>query len=1095
MNTTIKRSGITAFMEAMVIPILSVLSILLFTVCRDTVSSSYSEYTPPETPGPVEDGLLVIGGAVPGNSYWADIYSYSEAIEEEASLPEIIAASAKIGAGWSRAEADSLALPLKSPDGTNGFADSGAFLVVLMEVDPEGNSSVRYQAAVLFAEGKSAVDWTTMPDAPSLAASSMGGVIVLSGSGVGVSYAADVYRYSGSGVIDDYATWTQIIGGAVKAGAGSATASDNTVSIMLNAPDGGRFYADGDFLVVITSVNFERQVVAKYMTGVRFTDGRAYFEWRELNAAPEQSLPDADTGILTLVNKTAGRTYGADVYSYSKTGTGGLLPYDDYKIYTDESQRVASGERQSSKIYLKETAGGAIFERSGTFLVVITEYSGSYEVTGTRYQTAAAFEKRGCAVLDWSSMAAVPNPDFQPDGPEKGILTLEGMEAGFTYEASVYGYTTGGQLSYADYIEHTAGSAANRMAVGATKDGDNFAKLTKLSDGSAFDGKGPFLVKVDELDGGSAVQRTFYRTAVLFDANGCATLVLTGDGTDAAWPAPLQPDILTVTDNNGGGSYSAFVYDSESPKGTLTYFQFAEQTAEAGKLAASSGFVSGSLVPLVRGTGEDGQQKITANGKHLVVVKRSGGTAATEDRYELEVEFDKDGRATVHFQDMHPVPVMSFAEVLMQMKMDAEAGKTETSYSIGSGTEDFKEALINAYGTSMETNGADITLTTANSPAKVTIIGGGRVIDGSSANALDADNQQKGGNASDAEASTRYFNIGSGVSITLQNITFKSVPFKVQSGGTLTLQSGAVIRDNKSHWWHNGTWGVFQEKYSMGFADGTGVRVEGGGKLEMTGGEITGNEHSGVQVTGNGTFNMAGGRVHANSITSRFSGGKWNGAGVSLCDTAVFNMTGGEVSGNTALGWSLIESYSSGGGVGIYNRAEFKLSGGKVSDNTAGAGGGLYMKGDSVSKTAKLYLSGSGEISGNRQVGGDGYDGGGVSAPYYALVTMSGGAIRGNETARSGGAIALSYNGVLNMTGGVIENNTATGLNGAGIYISQLDDSTKSTMNEGGPQVIAPSGQAIWGLQPEAIIQNNTPCNIIFVVKSSLTGPGNRVIQ
>jgi uncharacterized repeat protein (TIGR02543 family) len=63
---------------------------------------------------------------------------------------------------------------------------------------------------------------------------------------------------------------------------------------------------------------------------------------------------------------------------------------------------------------------------------------------------------------------------------------------------------------------------------------------------------------------------------------------------------------------------------------------------------------------------------------------------------------------------------------------------------------------------------------TANSPASVVIDGGNRVVTGS----------------------TNSFTIGSGVTITLKNITFKTLPFTVSAGGTLVLDNGAVIRDN-----------------------------------------------------------------------------------------------------------------------------------------------------------------------------------------------------------------------------------------------------------------------------------------------------------
>jgi hypothetical protein len=40
------------------------------------------------------------------------------------------------------------------------------------------------------------------------------------------------------------------------------------------------------------------------------------------------------------------------------------------------------------------------------------------------------------------------------------------------------------------------------------------------------------------------------------------------------------------------------------------------------------------------------------------------------------------------------------------------------------------------------------------------------------------------------------FTVGAGVTLTLKNITFKTIPFTVAAGGKLVLDNGAVVTEN-----------------------------------------------------------------------------------------------------------------------------------------------------------------------------------------------------------------------------------------------------------------------------------------------------------
>jgi hypothetical protein len=511
------------------------------------------------------------------------------------------------------------------------------------------------------------------------------------------------------------------------------------------------------------------------------------------------------------------------------------------------------------------------------------------------------------------------------------------------------------------------------------------------------------------------------------------------------------------------------------------------------------------------GTGAIGNLEVAPDSDAFTVTPSSLNIAATDGKAEFTVKpktglgKDKPYTATVTVKGGHniektfnvsfkvelPSEETPFSKVLKDMK-DAAGTQGEMAYTIaasGGEDDDFETALLAAYGFSNIATGADLTLDASNSPVSVTIIGNNSVINGSSTNDLLADNPKRGGNAQAANAATRALIID-GISVTLKNITFKSVPLIVKNGGTLTLDDGAIIKENKSHYWHNEVWGYFSTELAKGFEDGTGVRVEGGGKLVMkAGSEITGNEHSGVQVSGNGNFTMEGGEISRNFILSHYEGeGKWFGAGVSLSDNAEFTMEGGEISRNEAKkGQDGVGGGGAGGGVGVYERAKFYLNGGEVSDNTAGVGGGVYMDGKSNDNRAILNLSETGQILNNHStIAGDPDWGGGGVYAWRANITMTGGSIRENDCAGPAGAIYLLGPGTLSVTGGIIEGNTAENGNGAGIYLVAFVGDC--TMNKFDPHVI-PNGteneNGAWGKGTGGTIKHNSPRNITFIGNSS----------
>jgi uncharacterized repeat protein (TIGR02543 family) len=313
----------------------------------------------------------------------------------------------------------------------------------------------------------------------------------------------------------------------------------------------------------------------------------------------------------------------------------------------------------------------------------------------------------------------------------------------------------------------------------------------------------------------------------------------------------------------------------------------------------------------------------------------------------------------------------SFSAVIADMA--ADVGSAAKTYYLASGSETYTSAIT--------------PLTTETSPADVTIDGGGRVVTGSA----------------------NRITIGSGVTLTLKNITFKTLPFTVEADGKLVLDTGAVVTENV----------------------GAGVTVNGG-MLEMKAGAyITLNGGSdvflgsGVKLEGTGsTFTMSGGKISENTADDC--------GGVSLLGTSnEFTMSGGEISDNIATNGDC-------GGVLLWgSNNKFYMDGGKISGNTARYAGGVMMFGANCEFTMN-----GGTISDNNAD----YDGGGVGiwgTNNKFTITTTGGTISDNSAGNSGGGVYLEGTGVFTMNGGEISNNSAE--NGGGVGV----DGGTFTMNAG----------------------------------------------
>jgi hypothetical protein len=227
----------------------------------------------------------------------------------------------------------------------------------------------------------------------------------------------------------------------------------------------------------------------------------------------------------------------------------------------------------------------------------------------------------------------------------------------------------------------------------------------------------------------------------------------------------------------------------------------------------------------------------------------------------------------------------------------AKVNKSAPLVLIPSGLSGMEEV---EFSTSADLGVDGLVLDTNNSPARVTIDGGGRVID-------------LIGKANGHPLIT----VKSGVTLVLRNITLDGIEnntaplVRVETGGTLIMEAGAVIQNN-----------VNKNVNAAADQHGGGVIVAGG-TLTMNGGQIRNNATSSYLKTSvtTGTFTMKGGRLYGNKVDGASSSGggvgvgngnpilnggtvsdtaewRYGGGGVHVLNNGVFTMNDGEISGN-----------------------------------------------------------------------------------------------------------------------------------------------------------------------------------------------------
>ena len=271
---------------------------------------------------------------------------------------------------------------------------------------------------------------------------------------------------------------------------------------------------------------------------------------------------------------------------------------------------------------------------------------------------------------------------------------------------------------------------------------------------------------------------------------------------------------------------------------------------------------------------------------------------------------------------------------------------------------------------------------------------------------------------------------------------------KAANGGTIVLNSGAILQNNKAMQFGSGILAnngvnitmedgaIIRNNTNRNYELGGGILIGNGSTFTMNGGEISGNTANGgggVAIIGS-TMVMNNGTISNNS-TYRTSGQGSYGAGVYVADyanasggdtlftatPASFEMNGGSICDNTALDY--------GGGVLTFPQQSKKITininNGEISGNkvTKGSGGAV----------AAFFDDTELNIKGGTLTGNSAYQfGGGVFLYQATNVTISGGTISENKAFRGGGGVCLREGSAVKQTGGSIENNVAKV--GGGIY-------------------------------------------------------------
>ena len=245
---------------------------------------------------------------------------------------------------------------------------------------------------------------------------------------------------------------------------------------------------------------------------------------------------------------------------------------------------------------------------------------------------------------------------------------------------------------------------------------------------------------------------------------------------------------------------------------------------------------------------------------------------------------------------------------------------------------------------------------------------------------------------------------------------------KAANGGTIVLNSGAILQNNKAAQFGSGI--LANNRVNITMEDGAIIRNNTNRNYELGGGILIGN---------GSTFTMNGGEISGNTANG--------GGGVAIIGSTMV-MNNGTISNNSTYQTSGQGSYGAGvyvadyanssGGDTLFTAtpASFEMNGGKITGNKALDYGGGVVTFPQYSKKITININ-NGEISGNKVTGGSG----GAVAAFFGVTELNikGGTLTGNSARSYGGGVFLYDATNVTISGGTISENKAS--QGGGVYL------------------------------------------------------------
>ena len=245
---------------------------------------------------------------------------------------------------------------------------------------------------------------------------------------------------------------------------------------------------------------------------------------------------------------------------------------------------------------------------------------------------------------------------------------------------------------------------------------------------------------------------------------------------------------------------------------------------------------------------------------------------------------------------------------------------------------------------------------------------------------------------------------------------------KAANGGTIVLNSGAILQNNKAAQFGSGI--LANNRVNITMEDGAIIRNNTNRNYELGGGILIGNSS---------TFTMNGGEISGNTANG--------GGGVAIIGSTMV-MNNGTISNNSTYRTSGQGSYGAGvyvadyanssGGDTLFTAtpASFEMNGGKITENKALDYGGGVVTFPQYSKKITININ-NGEISGNKVTGGSG----GAVAAFFGVTELNikDGTLTGNSARSYGGGVFLYDATNVTISGGTISENKAS--QGGGVYL------------------------------------------------------------